>query len=109
MRVPHEALKERVTVEDYNGSGSLGPTFATGRVVRASVQPTTKVVTDSRGVVTTVVSIIILRPEAGPVPAESRITDALGRQFRVIQGDPFPDSRRPTHWELTVAKWSGPT
>ena len=108
VRVPHEALKERITIEDYNASGSLGPTFGTPRTnVRASVQPTTKVVTDSRGVVTTIVSVIIIRPEAGPVPAESRVTDSLGRVFRVIQGDPFPDARRPSQWELTVAKWAG--
>lgn len=107
MRVPHEALKERVTIEEYGGSGSMGPTFGEPRVVRASVQPTTKVVSDSRGVVTTIVSVIIIRPEAGPVAAESKVTDEIGRVFRVVQGDPFPDSRRPTHWELTVAKWAG--
>lgn len=106
MRVPHETLQERVTIEDYLGDGSLGPTFAAGRVVRASVQPTTRLITDSMGVVVTVVSVIIIRPEAGPVPAESRVTDPSGRKFRVIQGDPFPNARRPVHWELTVARWA---
>ena len=109
MRVPNQALRDRVTIEDYRGSGSMGSGFEAGRVVRATIQSTSKLITSDTGQVVTVVSVIIIRPEAGPVPVESRVTDSLGRKFRVVAADPYPDARRPSQWELLVSKWASPS
>ena len=53
----------------------------------------------------TTVSRVVIRPEAGPVPVESRVTFA-GNKYRVVEAYPVPDARRPTQWELTLAKWA---
>lgn len=103
MRVPHSALRDRITVEDFGGAGSMGATYGAAREVPASFQSTTRVVADSEGNVVTTASIVIIRPEAGPVPPESRVT-YLGVAYRVVQADPYPDARRPSHWELVVAR-----
>lgn len=103
MRVPYAALRDRVTIEDAGGSGAMGTTYSAPRTgIPASMQSTSKLITTSDGRVVSVAHVIILRPEAGPVPLESKVTDALGNVYRVVASDPYPDSRRPSQWELMV-------
>lgn len=104
MRVPRFLLRDTIALEDYGGSGARGPLYATSRNVRGSVQPKTALVTDSRGQAVTITALVIIRPEDGPVPAESRAT-TRGVTYRVIQAYPMPDERRPTHYELVLSKF----
>lgn len=105
MRVPHALLRDTISVEDYDGSGAMGPTFAAAREVRASVQETEQLIADGQGRVVTTVVKAIIRPEAGPIAPESRVTYG-GETYRVVGAYPVPDERRPTQWELTLSKWS---
>lgn len=105
MRVPHEALRDTIAVENWTSAGSMGEGFAASRNVRASVQPSSRLLVGASGADVSAVYNVIIRPEAGPVPIGSRVTYA-GQQFRVIQAAPYPDSRRPSHYELAIADWS---
>lgn len=103
MRVPNELLRERLQVRNFAGSGARGPQWDTSRYIRGSVQQTSRLVTDGRGIQVTVEALVIIRPEAGPVPPESLVFwNGLG--YRVVTCYPQPDSRRPSHWELAVAR-----
>lgn len=104
MRVPHEMLRETVVVEDYRGAGAYGVAFEDPRDVRANVQRTERLEVTTHGRQLLATTLMIIRPEAGPVPIESKIT-WNGDQFRVIRAFAVPDTRRPSHWELTVAPW----
>lgn len=106
MRVPNQLLRERITISDYEGSGARGPVYAEAREVRANIQQTQRLMTDSDGTQVTADTLVIIRPEAGPVPAESRVT-WNGEEFRVIRAYPMPDSRRPSQWELAMAVYAG--
>ena len=104
MRIPHEALRETITVEDYEGSGAYGATFAAPRSVRASVQNTDRLLVDTHGRQVLSNILILIRPEAGPVPVESKLTWGA-ETLRVVRVFPVPDSVRPSHWELTAGPW----
>jgi len=103
VKVPHTLLREEVRIEDYLGSGSRGDAYAEARVVRASFQPTSRLVTDIRGATVDVDALVIIRPEKGPVKAESRVT-VRGELYRVARAYAMPDERRPSHWELQVSR-----
>ena len=105
MRVPNQILRETVLVADYEGSGARGPVYAEPRELRANVQPSTAVVSDIYGVKVNVSLRIIIRPEAGPVPPESKCT-TRGATYRVVQSYPMPDARRPSQWELLLADFA---
>lgn len=104
-RVPHEALRSTITVEDYVAAGARGPIFGDPRELRASVQFTQRMTTDGYGREIAIDARIIVRPEAGPVPIESRVTYA-GRTYRVVREYPYPDDRRPSQWEILVGPWA---
>lgn len=104
MRVPHQLLLDTITIEDYLGSGSRGPTFAPARTVRASVQRTKRTIFDAQGISTVVETLAIVRPETRPVPLESRVT-AGGVAYRVVREYPMPDDRRPYQVELALERW----
>lgn len=106
MRVPTQLLRETLSIEDFTGNGARGPLHGAPRTTRASVQPTSKLMTDSRGVEVVVDAMAIVRPEAGPVPVESRVTWA-GQVYRVVSSFAMPDTRRPSHWELGLVRWAG--
>lgn len=106
MRVPNHALRESISVQDAAGNGARGPVHGAARTIRAAVQPTSKLITNSRGVEVVADFLAIIRPEAGPVPVESRVTWA-GAVYRVETAVPMPDTRRPSHWELYLVRWSG--
>lgn len=103
MRVPHELLRETIAIEDFTGSGARGPVYAPARNVRASMQQTTRLFIDGRGNQRTVDILGIVRPEAGPVATESRVT-WMGVTYRVEACYPMPDSRRPYHYELALIR-----
>ena len=106
MRVPRYLLRETLAVEAYAGSGAKGPVYTPARDVRANVQDTTRMTTDSRGTQRVVDVLAIIRPEDGPLATETRVT-WNGIVFRVASCMPIPDSRRPTHYELEMLRYSG--
>lgn len=106
MRIPHSALRETITVQDFNGSGAHGPVYAAARNVRASMQEVSRLVTDTDGRQVLINVVAFVRPESGPVPAESRVAWGTST-FRVIAATPMPDSRRPSHYELSLARYAG--
>lgn len=109
MRVPRELLRDTVTIEDFGGSGARGPVYDAPRSVRGSVQPTSRLATSqnaatgSFGVTVVIDALVVIRPEDGPVRPESRVT-ARGVGYRVVQSYPMPDERRPSHYELALAR-----
>lgn len=104
MRVPHEALRETIVIEDYRGAGAYGVTFEDPRSVPANVQRTERLEVTTHGRQLLAQTLVIIRPEAGPVAIESKIT-WNDEQFRVVRAFAIPDTRRPSHWELTIAPW----
>lgn len=104
MKVPNEALREVIAVEDYAGSGAYGPVFAAVRYMKANVQESNRLIIDARGREVTVNTLIIVRPEQGPIPVESKITWAE-HVLRVIRAFPVPDTRSATHIEITAMPW----
>lgn len=108
MRVPRQLLRDAATVEAYGGSGALGPLYAAETEIRISIQPTTRVVSAPDGEALTIDTMAIIRPEDGPLRPESRVT-ARGIRYRVVECYPMPDERRPTHYELSLAKFQSPS
>ena len=104
MRIPHEALRETLSVEDYAGSGAMGSVFAAPRSVRANIQVTNRLIIEARGRQVYANTLILIRPEDGPIPIESRVVHGTDT-FRVVRAFAMPDTRRPTHWELTALPW----
>jgi hypothetical protein len=104
-RVPREVLRDTISVEDYGGSSAHGPVYSSARRVRASLQPTTRLVNSSRGQVVAASALVIVRPEDGPVAVGSRVT-LSGVVYRVEQVYAMPDSRRPSHLELVLSMYS---
>lgn len=105
MRISRQLLLETVIIRDFTDSAAYGPVMGDPRSVRASVQPTTKVVIgpDSRQLRVDVA--ILIRPEDGPVRPESQIS--LGpSSWRVLECSPIPDHRRPSHYEILAATWT---
>jgi len=105
MRVPHEILRDRITLEEFAGHGAHNAIYSEPRVIRASFQTTQKLVVDSRGESVSVDALVIIRPEDGPVTVESRVTDH-GTVYRVVRCYPYPNRRRPSQYELELARWA---
>jgi hypothetical protein len=106
VKIPRQLLRDVITIRDFAGSGSLGPTFGAPRTLRASVQPTTRVIVGPDGRNLQCSAMILIRPEDGPIRPESRVTyppDA----YRVLVCEPMPDRRRPTHYEILAETWIG--
>lgn len=105
MRVPSEALRQRITIEKYAGEGALGSTFGAPVSARASVQPTQALVVDYKNDAVSVDTVVIVRPEVGPVDPGSRVT-IDGKMFRVVKAFAIPDGHHPSHYELMVHSWA---
>lgn len=104
MRIPNSALRQQMTVRDYQGEGSRGPVFAAPRTIPASVQSTSALTVEWKDEEVVVNTLIMIRPEHGPVPTGSRV-DIDGETYRVIKNFSIPDGFRPTHYELAVRTW----
>ncbi len=104
MRIPNEALRETIQIEDYDGAGAYGVVLAPARTIRASVQQTDRLVVDTNGRQMLASALIMIRPEAGPVSIESKITWG-DEVLRVVRAFPIPDTFRPSHWEITAVPW----
>lgn len=105
MRVPRELLRETVSVEDFSSSGSLGPVLAAARSIRASVQATNELTVNDRGRTVGIILKMVIRPEDAPLTPESKVT-YNGGTYRVVESYPVPDGRRPSHYEVVLARWS---
>jgi hypothetical protein len=102
MRIPRNYLRDELAVEAFAGQGARGVVYEASRVVRASVQPTTRLTTDTTGREIAGVLAVVVRPEEA-IPVESRVT-WQGQRYRVAQSDPMPDNFRPTHRELILSR-----
>ena len=105
MRIPHQLLRETVSIEDFAGSGARGPVYSPARSVRGLVQQTSRLMNDLHGNQVPIDALLLVRPEDGPVPVESKVT-WLTTIYRVGQALPMPDSRRPSHYELSLIRYA---
>ena len=101
IKVPSFLLRDRVTIEPYAGSGAYGDTYGTPRVVKAHVEPTNRLAIARDGQTVRAEAVVILRPEDGPVPVESRLVWG-GVTFRVLTAGGLPDEVNPSHRELLI-------
>lgn len=106
MRIPRELLREVLVISDLTGAGAHGNVYTAGRTVRGAFQQTSRLVSDSQGRQVSLEALVLIRPEDGPVTVESKV-GIWGQTFRVIQCQPMPDSRRPSHYELSLARYAG--
>lgn len=107
MRIPHETLRQRITIENYLGTGARGPTFADPVPnVMASVQTIEDARVDWKDSEILVRVMAIVRPEVGKdnVKVGSRIT-VDDEVYRVVKRIPIPDWRMPSHIELMLMSW----
>jgi hypothetical protein len=105
-RVPSEALRHTVTVERYRGAGAKGPTFDDPVDLKCNVQYTMRFMRDQYSREIVIDARLIFRPEVGPFPIESRFTLPDGRIYRAVRSYPYPDDRRPSHYEVLVSIWA---
>jgi hypothetical protein len=94
-------LRDRISIEDYQGDSAYGAVFAAARVVKAKVEGRLELVVDRQGNTVRAEAHAIVRPEAGPVPLESRVTWA-GKTYRVLHDAALPGETRPSHRELVL-------
>jgi hypothetical protein len=105
VRIPNEALRQRCTIRDYLGEGARGTTFSAPRTnIPASIQQTQGLTVDWKNENVTIDTLIMIRPEHGPVSAGSRV-DIDGETYRVVKSFSIPDGFRPSHFELAVRLW----
>jgi len=103
VRIPRFALRETVSIENFVSSGSRGAVYAEATEQVAQVEPVSQLITDDDGRIIAGNYYVIIRPEVGNVPLESRLT-WKGQKYRVVQSVGVPSERRPTHRELIVVK-----
>lgn len=102
MRVPGYLLRDRVTIAAYSGQTGVGPTYDPPKSgIKAHVEHTDRLAIDREGNTLRAEAVVILRPEDGPVPVESKLTWS-GKVFRVLSAGGLPDEVRPTHRELLI-------
>ena len=102
-RIPGFLLKDRITVSRFTGSGAYGAVYGSDETLKASVQPTARLVVDANGRQQQADAVAFIRPEVAAVPIESRVTWG-GVKYRVIAAGAMPDEARPTHRELTIQR-----
>ena len=105
MRIPHEVLRQSLTLERYLGTGARGPTFAGAEAnIHCSAQSIENLRVDWKDEEVLVQYMVMVRPELGRVPLGSRVT-IDGQAFRVVKAIPSPDWFRPDHIELMCTSW----
>lgn len=82
----------------------MGGGFGDAREVRASVQQTSSFSVEWKDEEVIINTLIIIRPEAGPVAAGSRVVIGA-EEFRVVKSFAIPDGFHPSHYELAVMSW----
>lgn len=94
-----------MTLERYVGEGAYGATFAEPEAgIRASVQQTASFTTEWKDDEVIIDTLILVRPEVGPVTAGSKVI--IGPDtFIVVKAFAIPDEFRPSHYELAVKSW----
>lgn len=102
MRIPGSLLRDRISVEDYSGTGAYGPAYGSPYAAKASVQPTHKLLVTADGRELTTDAEAFVRPDVTP-PAESRVT-WNGKRYRVLALDPMAGSEKPGHNVLRLGR-----
>lgn len=105
MRIPNELLRQKMTLEKYDGQGARTPTFEAPLTnVRCSAQSIENLKVEWKDEEVLVKYLVIVRPELGRVPLGSRVT-IDSDVYRVIKVIPIPDWARPSHVELMCMSW----
>lgn len=105
MRIPHTALRSRITIERYLGQGARGPTFAAPETnVPASAQSIENLRVEWKDEEVLVQIMLLTRPEVGRIPLGSRVT-LDGDVYRVVKAVPIPDYHHPSHIEHSLMTW----
>lgn len=102
-RIPGFLLRDRIIIERPSGSSAYGPVTSGAQTVKASVQPTSRLVVDATGREQQADAVVFIRPEVAPVPVESKVTWG-GVAYRVLTASAVPDEHRPTHRELNIQR-----
>lgn len=102
MRVPSSLLRQRITIEPYQGeTGSTGPAYGPGRVVRARVEGARRTIRKPGGVDVVTSAVAYVRPDV-PVEAQARVT-CEGRTYTVVDVVDGQGLARPSHRELMLS------
>lgn len=107
VSLPRILTPHTVLIEDKTGDGAYGPVHATAREVRrCRVEDKRTLVRDEHGQEVVSTSRVFLRPDAGPVPAGSRVTLWPGRPHErtatVITAALHHTPPAPEHHELAL-------
>lgn len=101
IKIPGFLLRDRITIRNYTGSTAYGAGHGEARTVKAKVEPTNRLIVGPGGNSLQARATALIRPEAGPVPVESKVTWG-GKEYRVLAAGALPDEFRPTHRELVL-------
>jgi hypothetical protein len=99
--MPGFLLRDRITIQNYSGNTAYGASVGAPRVVKAKVEPTNRLIVGPGGNSLQARATALIRPEAGPVPVESKVTWG-GKEYRVLAAGALPDEVNPTHRELVL-------
>jgi len=109
QNIPNYLLRDEITISRYLGRGAYGDLYAAAELVRAHVEPATRLdsaaastlLPDTTGKTRTASLQVMFRPEVAPVPVESKVVWG-GVEYRVLQVGAVPDEFRPSHRELLL-------
>lgn len=102
MRVPTALLRERITVEPFEGSGAYGPVYGAAFTLRARVEGRRRAVRTTGGTDVIASATATIRPDAREVPVESKVTHG-DRDYEVLDVILGEGLTGPTYRELILA------
>jgi hypothetical protein len=103
-RVPGYALRDRVTLTEYTGSGSHGDTYGDPRVVKAHIEPRRRMINNEGGGTILADATAWVGGGEPPVPISSRVEwpAGSGAWYIVRAAGAVPDEVRPAYRELII-------
>lgn len=106
MRAPGYALRERLIIQPYLGSGSHGDAYDTDhpRRVKAHVEARRRMITNASGATVFADATAMVDGKAAPVPVGSRVEwpEGSGAWYLVRHAGAVPSERRPAYRELIL-------
>lgn len=100
VKVPTSLLRERITIEPYEGSGAYGPTYGTPVTVKARVEGKRRAIRTSGGVDVISSASATIRPDVTVAP-ESKVTHE-GRSYEVLDVLIGEGLSGPAYFELVL-------
>ena len=105
-RVPGYALRDRVTIIAYMGSGSHGDIWDTDnpRQVKAHIEPRRRMINSDAGGTVLADATAWIGGQELPVPLQSRLEWPTGsdKWYTVASAGAMPDEVRPAYRELII-------